>query len=759
MPEPNAINPSISVELNDILVKGLELDSDKRYQSISKFLYDLTSVSVNEEKDHALTDGQIKYCRVINQFINDEETNVLILTGAVNTGKTTLIKKVLTSNNEPNIVFKLLAAGSRIAEQLMYNSGLEAYSLYRHIYNFNNSTNSNGEDEDNIDLDRSEVSESDIKQARYTIKNNADGERVIYVIEEAQLLSDSFSENELFIFGSGQLLNDLIQFIDIKNHPNRKLIIVGDDKKISRGSNEESALSKTHLTNTYQLTTKVLELDEIILTEQQKNILGCIKEIGLSISQSNFNNLSLKEDGFSIFKISREEFADCYKRLDSLNQSIFLSYSNKHAFDANAAIRRDILNRNSILEKGDLVSFNNTVPTSGALTSLFPTQIYKGEIVEILSVDDQEIIPVYLKGKPVVNLMFRKVKVFIPRYQKEEQVTILENYLRQEKDISKEERLGLLLHARNNFRQLSGKFKVNKQEFTNYLKTDPYYNSALVKYAYSMTCHKANGSKWKYVFINCETEKARDNEEYFRWLYTALSCAKSRVYLISYSDISPYIKLEWKDRLESYDQFEKARINIFNVKLDISIPQQVLADVEKLKFPVQFPALQIFWYLISSKLTPYKIDVKKIEHHSYQELYTFGDEAGQIAKIRFYYNGEGKITRHLLYPKNDFSERIIKILESGNFAIDTNFPQGFLKELYRHFNELLTKEGIQVVSVEHESFQERYIITRDIEFLQLSIYYNSEGFITTILPVRFNSHTLYQKVKNLVESNLRFGNA
>src|SRR5690606_6423345 len=119
----------------------------------------------------------------------------------------------------------------------------------------------------------------------------------------------------------------------------------------------------------------------------------------------------------------------------------------------------------------------------------------------------------------------RKVKVFIPRYHREEQVMILENYLKQEKDISKEERLALLLLARNNFKANHGKGKATKEEFTTYLKTDPYYNSALIKYAYSMTCHKANGVKWRYVFINCETEKAKDNEEYFRWLYTAISCA------------------------------------------------------------------------------------------------------------------------------------------------------------------------------------------------------------------------------------------
>lgn len=758
MPEPNAINPSISNELNDIIVKGLELNCDNRYSTISKFLYDLTSVSESEEEEHDLTNSQRECLNVINHFVNDEVTNVLILTGAVNTGKTTLIKKYYSSINNSNLVFKLLTVGSRIAEQLMLNSGLESYSLYRHIYNFNASM-TDGEQAESIDLENWEVSESDIKQANYTVKNNSDGERVVYIVEEAQLLSDSFSENELFIFGSGKLLNDLILYINPKDYPNRKLIIVGDDKRISRGASEESSLSKTHLTNTYQLATKVFELEEIIFNEQQRSILECIKSLRDSISKNTFNTLSIKEDRVSIYRILREEFADRYRKLDSLNQCIFLTYSNKHALDANLSIRKDLLGRTSILEKGDIVLFNNTVPVSGPLTSLFPTQIYKGEIAEILSVDDPEVKTVPLRGKPVINLIFRKVKVFIPRYHREEQVMILENYLKQEKDISKEERLALLLLARNNFKANYGKGKANKQEFTTYLKTDPYYNSALIKYAYSMTCHKANGVKWRYVFINCETEKAKDNEEYFRWLYTAISCARSKVYLIGFSEINPYVKLEWKERIESFDRFGKAQVNIFNASLDLSIPDDVLPAVEKLKFPAQFPTLPVIWYLISSKLDPYQIRITKVEHSSYQELYSFTGESGQTAKIRFYYNADGKITRHMLSPRNDLSEQIIKILESDSATIDSNFPHDFLADLYGDLKNLLLKHGIQIGSVEHESFQEKYLLVRGDEFIQLSIYYNGDGFITTFLPIRYNSHTLYQKVKDLVESNLRLGNA
>jgi serine/threonine protein kinase len=757
MPAPNEINPRISDELNSILIRGLELDSNKRYQTISKFLYDLTSVPVHDEEDYDLTESQKKSYEIITQFIEDDETNALILTGVVNTGKTTLIKKILSSNDS-NLAYKLLTVGSRVAEQLMHHSGLEAFSIYRHIYNFSETVN-NTAATDSIDLDSGESSEKDIKQDHYSIKVNGDGERVVYIIEESQLLSDSFSETELFIFGSGKLLNDLIQFIDFKSHPKRKLLIVGDDKRLLRGSYEESSLSKNHLVNTYQLKTKVLELEGIIYNEQQRNILDAIKHIGSSLSQNKFNLLTINEDGRSIFKINREDFLSRFQKLDSVNQTIFLTYSNKHALEANLSIRRDCLNRTSILEKGDIVVFNNTVPVSSPPTSLFQVYIYKGEIAEILSVDDQEIVPVPIRGKGIVNLVFRKVKIFIPRYQKEEWVIVLENYLRQEKDISKEERQALLIKAKGNYKRISGKNKADKIDFSKYLKTDSYYNSALVKYAYSMTCHRANGAKWKYVFVNCETDKAKDNEEYHIWLYTAISCARTRIYLINFSGIHPNHKLEWKDRLDVFGSFEKPSVNVLNANLNIEIPEALLSESLKFKFPNQFPSLKALWYLVSSKLSAYQILVKSIEHHNYQELYTFVDENGQTVKIRFYFNGDGKITRHMLAPKNEFSEKIIRVLEAEAASINADFPDEFLKVFYHNFNQLLASEGIQIASLEHDKFLEHYLIVRDQEFVQLAVYYNGDGFITTVMPSKFNSHTLYQKVKSLVELHLRFSNA
>jgi serine/threonine protein kinase len=754
IPEPNVINPSVSDQLNEIIVKGLELDSSKRYQSVSKLLYDLTSVSETEDEDHELIDSQRNGLDVVNQFVGDDQTNVLILTGAVNTGKTTIVKKFLAKAIHSMLAVKLLTVGSRIAEQLMHRDGLEAYSVYKHIYNFTSAPNSKGGNE-SIDLEKPEVSESDIKRAHYSVKANLDGEEVVYIIEEAQLLSDSFIENDLFILGSGKLLHDLIQFIDFAKHRKRKLLIVGDDKRLSRGPSEESALSKDHLTKAYQLAVKVFELPDIILTDRQRNILEVSKMLRDSIIAKRFNRLVIASDQNSVLQIRRDQFPEKFRKLNSWNQSIFLTYSNRHALDANISIRKDLLGRHEILEKGDLVIFNNTVSVTASIVGLFPMQIYKGEIAEIRSVGDEEIKTVRLRGKPVVTLTFRRVKVFIPRYQKDEEVIILQNYLLEEKDLSKEQRQALLVLARDNYKEFTGKKQVNKEEFTSYLKSDPYYNSGLIKYGYSMTCHKANGVNWNYVFVNCETERAKDNEDYFKWLYTALASAKEKIFLIDFSEIHPFIKIEWRERPEAFDRFGKAQSNVFSSPFDIKLPDEALEQIQNLKFPPQFPSLPILWYLISSKLSSFHISVTKVEHLNYQQLYSFADENGQTVKIRFYYNAEGKITRNTPYPKNAFSDQILRILESDSSAVDENFSESFLKELYHSLRNIFLGQGITIKSIEHEAYHEKYLITRNEEFLQLTIYYNAEGFVTTFWPIRFNSQNLYQTVKELVESKLK----
>lgn len=759
MPEPNAINPRISDDLNRIILKGLELEWENRYQTVSSFLYDLTSVSEVNSEDYDLNGSQKNGLSVIDHFVKDTETNVLILTGAVNTGKSTIIKKHVSRNNNPDISYEILAVGSRIAEQLLHTAGIDAHSIYKHIYSFSNTSVEEKEAEERIDLEKSEVSESDIKRAYFPVKANIDGEQVVYIIEEAQLLSDSFNENELFTFGSGKLLNDLIHYINFKQYPNRKLILVGDDNRLSRGSSGEMALSKKHLANTYNLTTKTFELSEIIIEEQLRDVLTTIKGLRDSITSDRFNQLLISNSQLNICRISKGELVDIYKKSNSIKQNIFLTYSNRHALEANRSIRRDILGRENLLEKGDLLIFNNTISLPGALVGLISFQIFKGEIAEVTSVGDQEEKAEYIKGKPVVKLFFRKVKVFIPRYQREVEVIILENYLREEKDISREERLALLLLARNKFKDLTGRNKVDKKEFTAYLKTDPYYNSALVKYSYSMTVHKANSHRWDSVFINCETEKTKDNAEYFKWLYTAIACARKKVYLIDFVDIHPYIKIEWKDNVEAFDSKGKPQFDIFNETKNIVIPEELHSDVARLKFPGQFASLPIIWHLIRIKLLPHHIQVVNIEHHSYQELYSFENKSGEKAKIRFYYNSEGKITKRIPYPKSAFSDIVLAILENNSFSINEEFPEDFLKKLYDDLKSILIQEEIQIVSVGHEPYHEKYIVKKLDDFISFNVFYNLNGFVTVVLPIKYNSHILYQKIKTLVESKLEKKNA
>jgi serine/threonine protein kinase len=751
LPDPIEINPRVSETFNSIIVKGMELEVDNRYPSISKFIYDLTAVNLGNQDELALTEEQQKALAVTKEFLADRESNVLIITGGVHSGKTTVIKKALHSSRVSDSSFKVLAIGSRVAERISITSGLEVSSIYGHIYEFGEKMAPKKRSVDESGNDKIET----IKQIKYNLKSNDDGDQAVYFIDEAHLLSDSFNETELFLFGSGKLLNDLLHFIDIKKNPWRKIILVGDDKRLYRGTKDEAALSLAHLENRYKLKVKSFELTQQISNDSKKTLLENLRIIGSAIQNKKFNKLIIKEDDTSIQKISAEEFPSKLLEKDTLAQSILITYSNKQALQANLNIRKTILEKNGSVDRGDLLMVSNTVPIISNEFS-FQAYIHKGEIVKVLDVGDKQEIVHTLRNKTEIKLVYIALKIFLARYQTEQTIIILENHLLAEKDITPEEKQVIFLLARQSYKNSFGKDPVDETEFASFLQTDKYFNSVLVKYAYSITCHKANSLNWRNVFINCETEKAKDNEEYFRWLYTAICTAGVGAFLINFRTILPYSKIEWKDKFDAFDKFEKPKVNVLNADLNIDVPLELEDELKKLGLSQMPSFLKSFWFLISQKLKPNGISIKDIEHHSYQELYTFVDNSGHSVKIRFSYNAQGKISKHQLVPRNDFGEKIISILQADSEPlIHHNFPAPFLEEFYDALKGRLKDEAIQIESIDHHAYQEIYTLKRESDFMVLAVFYNGDEFIMSVMPTKFNSHTLYQKVKTLVDNKLR----
>ena len=758
---PIEINPKISEKTNDLILKAMELNPDDRFQNVSEFLYELTAISPNTEEDQSLSNSQNEAIEIVEHFISDEESDVLVLSGCVGTGKTRLINKISDTAQRLNHSVKPMTVGSRIAEFINQNHGLEVGSLYRQLFDFDHEKDEEVNDPAKVDLAASEVRKDDLRQSKFGLRKNEDSAQTIYLIDEAQLLSDDSSENDLFIFGSGRLLHDLIAYSEVKEHSNRKLIFIGDAKQLTWGNKDESAMSLRYLESVYQLKCRFYEVDDIVCEGAQRSIVNEAAKVRNSLIADRYNRLDVNPDDRNIFKIEKTAFRELYLNTESINSTMVLTYSNDQALEINKYVRK-ILGKTGTIAVGDWIMFHNTIGIADEYSDMV-SYVHKGETAEVIAVEPTaESFQQPLKGRPVIPLTYRKIKINLPRLGRQYEVRILENYLYSERELSKDEQIAILVRAKKEFKAKHCKESASQVEFNSFLRSDPFFNAGLVKFAYSMTCHRALGIKWQNVFVNCQTNKGKENDEYFRWLYSALTRATKKAFILNDVVISPVSKIEWKDSPDAFDELYKPSGEIFQQSLNFELPPEAIAQGMQHNFPGGDSHLRNFWFLCEQKLDGNGITIEKIDHKSFHEVYTFKDKDGNRAGIKFNYNGQNKFTKHQFQPKSPLAERVMELLNSevGEAAVSfDDFDKPFLQELYQHLTEKISSRGIRITQLEHSQYHEKYTFRREAQEARLHFYYDDRGFITSVVPVKFNSEELMEELREIVLNRIRFAHA
>ena len=105
--------------------------------------------------------------------------------------------------------------------------------------------------------------------------------------------------------------------------------------------------------------------------------------------------------------------------------------------------------------------------------------------------------------------------------------------------------LGLSAARKKHFRRAPESFPsgggrssfARKKERTRKIQLDPNYNAVQIKFAYAVTCHKAQGGQWRNVYVDQGWLPPDGiNRSYYRWLYTAFTRATHRVNLVNWPD-------------------------------------------------------------------------------------------------------------------------------------------------------------------------------------------------------------------------------
>lgn len=318
-----------------------------------------------------------------------------------------------------------------------------------------------------------------------------------------------------------------------------------------------------------------------------------------------------------------------------------------------------------------------------------------------------------------VDLYFRDVKIL---FKSEDdklvliKCKIIENLLFSEQpSLSSDENKAIYL----DFVMRNSHLKPNTKEFKDAIKSDPYFNALKIKFGYAITCHKAQGSEWKNVFLNCKSHQSYLSEGYFRWLYTALTRTKSKVYTLD----EPHIGL-FKIGIS-----EQSSNN--NVKISAPIQEEIINTNNT--FNIQDKFLLSIFENITQKIESHNINIIDIQHKQYQEIYTF-ESNNERARVGVFYNGKNMITT--INPVDTSNlvlllKLILEPLKKHLLTVEThtnfNFSEPFLEEFYSHIKEKVENIGVQISNIEHLSWMERYTFVRNKEIEIIDFYYNKKG--------------------------------
>ena len=440
--------------------------------------------------------------KILADFLFCRKMDVLfLLKGYAGTGKTSLIGALVKTLDQLEQKCVLLAPTGRAAKVFSHYAGHPAYTIHKKIYRQKTFSN---------------------EMDNFSINDNLH-QHTLFIVDEASMIANDGLSGSMF--GTGRLLDDLIQYV--YSGQGCRLMLIGDLAQLLPVGEEESPALSADVLKGYGLEVHEAMLTEVVRQLSDSGILWNATELRRYISEEDFFTLPMvKVDGFPDVKVIPgneliEAIGDSYDRV-GMDETIVVCRSNKRANIYNKGIRNTILYREEELETGDLlmVAKNNYFWTEGCKELDF---IANGEIAEVRRVR---------REREMYGFRFADVVLRFPDYDELElEVTVLLDTLHTESPALPKEMNDKLFYA-----VLEDYSDITiKRERMKKMKSDPYYNALQVKYAYAVTCHKAQGGQWKRVFLD-QGYMTEDmlSPDYFRWLYTAFTRATETLYLVNW---------------------------------------------------------------------------------------------------------------------------------------------------------------------------------------------------------------------------------
>lgn len=449
------------------------------------------------------TNCQARLIQVLSDFIiSDEPDEIMLIKGYAGTGKTSMINSLTQSLHYLKIRSILMAPTGRAAKIMAGYTKMPAFTIHKNIYRQKTSADGMG---------------------KFVLNKNL-YKNTYFIVDEASMISNQLIENS--VFGSGRLLDDLLEYV--YSGENCRLVLVGDTAQLPPVKLNISPALETETLENCGFSVKEVELQEVVRQAQGSGVLINATEIrnriGDDKQQSGFFTINTNSF-YDIVKISGndliENISSCYDKY-GLFETTIVTRSNKRANLYNKGIRGSILYKENEIEKGDLLMIvkNNYFWIDEDAELEF---IANGDIAEVIFITRYE----ELYGFRFADVCLR----FIDYDDIEIDCKIfLETLSIETASFSQEQNRQLFEAVSEDY--LDVKNKRNRWEK---IKENPYFNALQVKFAYALTCHKAQGGQWKAVFVDHGylIEDMLDTE-YYRWLYTAFTRPTEKLFLVNF---------------------------------------------------------------------------------------------------------------------------------------------------------------------------------------------------------------------------------